>query len=170
VSREVPEDLGELSNYAFDEAMATVEQALAGAPPEVRRALSVIKLVSDVPRRSPWYGIPIDPEDSSVTVGVMMRNAVESVGDWIDGPLGDGPHTKADSWFTRRYLPLWRDGKLAYYDYLDHLSDPLRYEAELARRRMQAAEYAAAMQRITESMRNLPPGVTRRPRGHLRGY
>lgn len=167
----MPENLGELSNYAFDEAVRTLDRHLAGAPDEVRAALAVVRLVSGVPRRSPWYGIPIHPDDSSVTVGVALRNAFEAVGDWVDA-LGEGGQrvTKADHWFTKMYMGIWREGRAAWYDYLDHFTDPLDYERRYTVRHLEHAEYEAAMQRLAVSMRNLPPGVTRNPRGTLRGY
>jgi hypothetical protein len=139
---DVPRDIGELSRYALEDAIGKVDRALAGAAPELRAAVSVIRLVSGMPRRAPWYGTPVDPADSSVTAGVAMRNAFEAVGDW---PESYGRPAKADHWYTRRYLPLWLAGRRGYYRYLAHLTDPLRYEAELAEQRWTAETYAAAM-------------------------
>jgi hypothetical protein len=74
MSREFPEHIDELSRYALEEAIDTVSRAVADAPEDVRRAAAVIRLVTGVPRRVPWYGVPVDPEDNSVTAGVMVRS------------------------------------------------------------------------------------------------
>jgi hypothetical protein len=146
MSRDVPEHIGELSRYALQQAIDRVDRELAGAPQELRDAVSVIRLVTDVPRRAPWYGAIIDSEDSSVSVGVMMRNAFEAVGDSIDAPTDRGLETHADHWFTKLYLSRWRRGRREYRDYLEHLTDPARFERECAERRL-SAEQAAAIHR-----------------------
>jgi hypothetical protein len=146
MSRDVPEHIGELSRYALQQAIDRVDRELRDAPQEVRDAVSVIRLVVSIPRRVPWYGATIDTEDSSITVGVVMRNAFEAVGDSIDAPTDRGPETRADHWFTQMYLPRWRQGKRDYGDYLSHLTDPARFERECAERRL-SAEQAAAIRR-----------------------
>jgi hypothetical protein len=156
MSREFPEHIDELSRYALEEAIGTVSRYAAGGPEEVRRAAAVIRLVTGVPRRVPWYGVPVDPEDNSVTAGVMMRNAFEAVGDWVDALSSGGKTTtKADHWFTKMYLGLWRAGKRDYNDFLDHLTDPLRWEAEQAERRLSAEQAAQAYAQITEISRQV---------------
>ena len=108
------------SGYSFSFSGAHV-------PPEIFKCLKVIRLVVNMPRRSPWYGIGVDPEDSSVTVGVMMRNAFEAVGDWVDSNgmanMKDGKQYRDTNWFTRLYLPRWRQGKRAYNEWLDSLRE-----------------------------------------------
>lgn len=71
-----PQRIGELSRRALQDAVDRVDRELRDADQEVRDAIAVIRLVVDVPRAAPWYGVPIDPEDSSVSVGVVMRNIV----------------------------------------------------------------------------------------------
>jgi hypothetical protein len=148
VTREVPEHLGELSTWALQEAIDKVDNALADAPDEIRAAVSVIRLVTNMPRQAPWYGVSIDREDSSVTVGVMMRNAFEALGDWVDA-LGSGGRivTKTDHWFTRLYAETWRRGKREYNDYLDHLLDPVQWENKRQISAERAAAHRAAMER-----------------------
>lgn len=132
--QEVPRNIGELSRYALQEAVERVDRELRDAPQEVRDAISIIRLVVNVPRQAPWYGVQIDADDSSVSVGVMMRNAFEAVGDHIDVPTSEGLRTKADLWFTKLYLPRWRQGKREYMDYLHHLTDPERWERDESER------------------------------------
>jgi hypothetical protein len=124
VSRDNPKDIWELSRARYEEALDRVEKALrTGWTPGTRKDLlnemRIIRLVSL--RHAPWWGAGIDPEDSSVTVGVMMRNAFEAVGDAVDYPTDEGLKTKADHWFTRRYLPHWRRGEREYREWLDTL-------------------------------------------------
>lgn len=147
MSLEVPQNIGELSNYAFDEALAKIDRALADAPEDVRAAIGVVRLVSSVPRAAPWYGVPMDPDDSSVTVGVVLRNAFEALGDAIDYPTARGLETRARHWFTQRNLPRWREGKREYNDYLDHLMDPLGFEQK---RRISAEQAAGTRRRVTD--------------------
>lgn len=153
MSFEVPQNIGELSNYAFDEALAKVDRALAGAPEEIREAISVIRLVSSVPRRTPWYGMPMDPDDSSVTVGVVLRNAFEALGDDIDYPADRGLETRARHWFTQRNLPRWRQGKREYDDYLDHLTDPIRFE----QRKLSDEQAASSRQAVLDYLSRQEP-------------
>jgi hypothetical protein len=152
MSLEVPQNIGELSNYAFEEALGKVDRALADAPEDVRAAIGVIRLVSSVPRRAPWYGIPMDPDDSSVTVGVVLRNAFEALGDQIDYPTNRGLETRATHPFTQRNLPRWRAGKREYNEYLDHLTDPLGFEG----RRLSDEQAAARRREITGYLRGEP--------------
>lgn len=151
MSLEVPQNIGELSNYAFDEALAKVDRALADAPEEIRAAISVIRLVSGVPRSAPWYGVPMDPDDSSVTVGVVLRNAFEALGDHIDYPTDRGLETQARHSFTQRNLPRWREGKREYNDYLDHLTEPIRFE-----QRKLSDEQAASSRRAVREYLSRP--------------
>lgn len=120
--RDNPRDAWELSRHRYEQALDRVEEALrSGCLPEDPDLLNEIRIVRMVGMtRAPWYGMIIDPEDSSVDVGVMMRNAFEAVGDYVDGVYGE--HTKAKHWLTRRYLPLWRQGKREYHQWLDTLS------------------------------------------------
>lgn len=122
--REHPQSLRELSRYRLNEAHGALASYLAesDAPAEVREELRIARLITDpgIAQRS-WYGISIDPEDTSVTVGVMMRNAFEAVGDYIDAPTNRGPETRADHRFTKLYLARWRAGKRAYDEYLSQV-------------------------------------------------
>jgi hypothetical protein len=132
-----------MSRYAMQQALGKVDRALADAPEDVRAALSVIRLVENMPRRVPWYGVPVPtPEGDSVSVGTVLRNAFEAVGDWADDPPKAGDH-----WFTQRYRPIWQQGERDYDDFLTHLTDPVRWEQECAEGRL-SAERAA---RIRES-------------------
>lgn len=122
-SRENPQDNRELSRARYEEALGHVEAHLRGTPVpadvDLLNEMRIIRLVSM--HRVPWYGMCVDPEDSSVTVGVMMRNAFEAVGDAIDYPTDYGLETKAGHWFTKLYLPRWRRGKREYLAWLDTL-------------------------------------------------
>lgn len=151
MSREYPDHLGELSTGALEDAMNELEAWLRGidrnyqsavhgspggggysisipaVPENIWKCMKVIRLVTGMPRRSPWYGIVIDHEDSSVDVGVMMRNAFEAVGDWVDhqgmANMKDGKQYKNTHWFTRLYLPRFRAGKREYNAWLDNLRE-----------------------------------------------
>lgn len=117
MSLEDPQDVWDLSNARYKEALDWVEAHLKGLPllgVDLLNEMRIIRLVAL--KRVPWYGVVVDPEDSSVSAGVMMRNAFEAVGDYIDGP-----NPKTDHWFTRRYLPLWRRSKREYDEWLDAL-------------------------------------------------
>ena len=124
MSDDNPRDAWELSRYRHEQALDRVQEALrSGCPPadpDLLNEMRIIRMVAMT--RAPWYGMIIDPEDSSVTVGVMMRNAFEAVGDYIDYPTDAGLQTRARHSFTRRYLPRWRQGKREYYEWLDTLS------------------------------------------------
>jgi hypothetical protein len=155
VSFKWPEEIGELSAWALDHAIETLEKLHEGDDGDAGKALAVIRLVARMPRAAPWYGQIIDPADSSVDVGVMMRNAFEAVGDHIDGTYADGPHQTSGHWLTQRYLPLWREGKRRYHDFLDRLADPLRWEEDQRRSIMTAAEANAAYRRLDEFRRTM---------------
>lgn len=145
MSREWPTHIGELSTYALDQAIETLSKEAAGISPDVDKALAVIRLVAPRRRAAPWYGQVIDPEDSSVTAGVMMRNAFEAVGDHVDEP--------PRHWFTRMYLGRWRRGRTEYYDFLEHLTDPVRWEQEAEAAKMtaqQAMEETARVRALLE--------------------
>jgi hypothetical protein len=136
VSFEVPEHIGELSTWAFEEALGKIDAALADAPDDVRAAISVIRLVSGMPRQAPWYGVHMPtPEGDTVSMGTVLGNAFEAVGDW---PWAEP--RKTEHWFTRRHYPAWRQGRRDYHDYLDHLFDPGGWETRHITAE-QAAEY-----------------------------
>jgi hypothetical protein len=124
MSDDNPRDAWELSRHRYEQALARVEAAVtAGCPPgdpDLLNEMRIIRMVGIT--RAPWYGMIIDPEDSSVDVGVMMRNAFEAVGDHVDYPTDKGLETRARHYFTLRYLPLWRRGKREYHQWLDTLS------------------------------------------------
>jgi hypothetical protein len=113
MSLEVPQHIGELSNWAFDEALAKVDRALADAPEDIRAALGVIRLVSDVPRRAPWYGVTVDAKEG-VSAGTVMWNLVEYY--W------------GSESYRERVKRRLEDGRREYDDYLRHLTDPLGCE------------------------------------------
>lgn len=146
MSFEVPEHIGELSTWAFDAALGKIDRALADAPDDVRAAISVIRLVSGMPRCMPWYGVSMPtPEGDTVSMGRVLGNAFEAVGDW--------PWTeprKTEHYFTCRHYPAWRQGRRDYNDYLDHLLDPAGWEArrftaeQAAEARAQVARYLHA--------------------------
>jgi hypothetical protein len=155
VSFEWPDEFGELSVWALDHAIETLEKAHEGEEGDVKKALAVIRLVARMPRSSPWWGQIIDPSDSSVNVGVMMRNAFEAVGDDVDALCQGGEiRSTANSWFTQLYVARWREGKRQYYDFLDHLSDPLQWERDQQRKIMADGEAETAYRRLNESRRN----------------
>lgn len=123
MSEETPKDLWELSQHRYELALDRVEAVLRGAPavPEtdVFNEMRIVRMVGCHP--VPWYGQAVDPEDSSVTVGVVLRNAFEALGDAIDYPTNEGLQTRARHWFTQRNLPLWRQGRREYRQWLDTL-------------------------------------------------
>jgi hypothetical protein len=126
VDADNPRDVWELSRHRYEEALARVEAALqigwSLGDPDLLNEMRIIRMVGM--HQTPWWGAVIDPGDSSVTVGVMMRNAFEVVGDYVDAPTEAGPLTKASHWFTEMYLPRWRQGKKEYLEWLDALSLP----------------------------------------------
>ena len=131
MSFEVPQDISELSNYAFDEALAKVDRALADAPEDVRAALGVIRLVSGIPRRVPWYGATVDAEQAA-SVGTVMWNLVEYY--W-----GSQDYRET----VKRRLEA---GEREYDDYLRHLTDPIGF----AQRRLSDEQAAEARRAIAE--------------------
>lgn len=129
--RDNPKDIWELSRDRYERALDHVEAVLRRTAHDDADVLNEMRIVRMVGcHRVPWYGMTIDPEDSSVDVGVVLRNAFEALGDWLDGVYGDGPHTKAATWFARRYLPLWRRGKHEYHEWLDTLGQERPPEAK----------------------------------------
>lgn len=161
MSREWPERIGELSVRALDDAIGVLEKAVAShnnadVLDEAHKALAVVRLVARMPRAAPWWGQTIDREDSSVTVGVMMRNFFEALGDSIDYPTERGLETRADHWFTRMYLPRWRRGRREYYDFLGHLMDPLLWEEDQKRALMSREQAEAERRHIAEILRSRP--------------
>lgn len=126
MSRDNPRDWQELSRHRYEQALATVEAALTIGwklgDPDLLNEMRIIRMMALTP--TPWWGMAVDPEDSSVSVGVMMRNAFEALGDCVDYPTAEGFGTKADHWFTRRYLPHWRRGKREYLEWLKTLGLP----------------------------------------------
>lgn len=149
MSLEWPTRIGELSTYALNQAVETLEKEAGGLSPDVDAALAVLRLVTPISRREPWYGQHIDPEDTSVTVGVMMRNAFEAV--------GDSPEEPARHWLTRMYLPRWKQGRADYYDFLEHLMDPVRSEEEAARARLNHEQAACERSRIQQFLQGERP-------------
>jgi hypothetical protein len=142
MSREVPENIGELSTWAMQQALDRIGHYLidSNAPQELLDALSVVRLVEGMPRQAPWWGVSVPtPEGDTVSVGTLLRNAFEALGDHIDYPTREGLQTRAEHYFTRRHLPAWRAGRRAYNDYLDHLLDPQEWERGQAKR-LEAAE------------------------------
>jgi hypothetical protein len=160
VSFEFPERAGELSTYALNKSVELLSEALKDHPDEdVRKALAVIRLVAPYPRQVPWYGatMRLPGRNDSVPLGTVLRNAFESVGDDVDALYEDGRVvTTQRNWFTQRYLSAWRQGKRDYYDYLDHFSDPLRWEAEDREKRLSDEQAAAEHQRIAGFLRSAP--------------
>ena len=130
MSFEVPQHIGELSDYAFDEALARVDRALADAPEDVRAALAVIRLVSGIPRRSPWYGVTVDAKEGT-SAGTVMWNLAEYY--W-------GSQDYRES--VKRRLEA---GQREYDDYLRHLTDPLGFERARKVSDGQAAAYRQAV-------------------------
>lgn len=118
MSAEIPANIGELSRHALHEAIEKVDLALDGAPEDIRKAVAVIRLVTDMPRRCPWYGVPVDPDDSSVTVGVVLRNLLDFY--W------------GNEDYRREMLRVLEGGKQDYNEHLDRLLDPERDRAEFA--------------------------------------
>jgi hypothetical protein len=125
-----PQSTWDLSRHRYQEALDRVEAGLRGDPVpggvDLFNEMRIIRLVSM--HRAPWYGASVDHEDNSVTVGVMMRNAFEALGEFIDEP-----NPKIGHWFTRRYLPLWRQGKREYLEWLDTLGQERPPESRAGR-------------------------------------
>jgi hypothetical protein len=123
VSADNPADVNELSRHRYEQALSRVELALRGIVHQdgvnLENEMRIVRMVGC--HRVPWYGQVMDPEDSSVSVGVVLRNAFEALGDYIDVPTGKGLQTRAHHWFTQRYLRLWRQGKREYNEWLDTL-------------------------------------------------
>lgn len=119
---ENPRDAWDLSRARYAQALDHVEAVLrrtAFDDPDVLNEMRIIRMVGMT--QTPWWGAGIDHDDSSVTVGVMMRNAFEAVGDAVDYPTAEGLRTQARHWFTQRYLPRWRQGEKEYHEWLDTL-------------------------------------------------
>jgi hypothetical protein len=124
VEWEYPRDSWDLCRARYEEALEKIEAHLSGGPvlltpAEVVNEMRIIRMATM--RKSPWFDRSIDPEDSSVTVGSMMHNAFEALGDSAGYPTDQGLVVKADHWFTRRYLPLYQRGKREYDEWLDAL-------------------------------------------------
>lgn len=122
MSDEDPQDIQELSRRRYEQALDYVEAVLPCADdPDAFNEMRIIRMVGC--NRVPWWGMAVDPADSSVTVGVMMRNAFAAVGDVIDhDPAGERlTVTTARHWLTRLYLPRWHRGKREYLEWLDTL-------------------------------------------------
>jgi hypothetical protein len=132
MSDEIPQSLGELSNAALHSAIDKIDAALSDAPQELRDAVSVVRLVVDVPRRGPWYGVPVDPNDSSVTIGTLLGNIVKF------------HEEKLDRQTASRYRSYYERGKADYYDYLDHIWNPEEWDRQAERddQRRREADWA----------------------------
>jgi hypothetical protein len=126
-----PKSIGELSRYALNEAVKRIGRELRDADQETRDAIETIKLVVDVPRETPWYGVPMDAEDSSVTVGVVLRNLIETL-DVIASREAVPAETRRLCQQEAARLKRRTDrGKRAYNEYLDNLYshiDPALHE------------------------------------------
>lgn len=114
MSDQVPTHIGELSTHRLDQAVDAVDAALraAGAPQAALDEVAIIRLVTRVPRATPWYGVQVKPGDSSVTAGVLLRNAVYAYEK--AGQPGE----------AARLAQLIEHGKRDYYEYLDRLLEP----------------------------------------------
>jgi hypothetical protein len=125
MSNQDPQDVCELSRHRYEQALGRVEAALtigwSLGDPDLLNEMRIIRMVAL--NRLPWWGMTVDPEDSSVTVGVVLRNAFNAVGDVIDwDPTGEKlVLSSSRHWLTRRYLPLWRQGRREYLEWLDTL-------------------------------------------------
>lgn len=161
MSDEWPTHIGELSAWSLNHAIETLEKTIgshdnAGLPNDAQKALAVIRLVAKMPRACPWWGQVIDSNDSSVHVGVMMRNAFEALGEDIDESSSEGLIGRPKSWFTQLYLPRWTEGRRRYYDFLDHLLDPVHWEEEYERKRLSDEQAAAERARMAHVFRKRP--------------
>ena len=109
MSTENPRGVYDLSRARYEEALHRVESGARGDPvPEGTDLLNELRIVRLVGlHRVPWWGMVIDPDDSSVDVGVVLSSAFEALGE--------------DHWFTRRNRPRWRRGKKEYLEWLDVL-------------------------------------------------
>lgn len=143
MSFEVPLNIGELSNYAFDEALAKVDRALADAPEDVRAALGVIRLVSDIPRAAPWYGVTVDAKHSA-SVGTVMWNLVEYY--WGSEDYRQDVKRRLEA------------GKREYSDYLRHLTDPLGFEQQKFSDEQAAACRRAVAEHLGQARLTSPVG------------
>lgn len=122
VTWEHPRDTWELSRARYEEALRRVEEVLQrdwGENSDLLNEMRIIRMVGM--HRVPWWGMGVDPNDSSVMAGTMLRNCFEALGDSIDYPTDRGLETRAAHWLTRRYLPLWCLGKREYENWLDTL-------------------------------------------------
>lgn len=120
---EHPPDLRHLSRERLKRAQDTIAAFLevAEAGPTMLEEFRIIRLLQDPGlRQKSWYGLAIDPEDTSTTVGIMMRNAFEALDVDPDVLAGRKIVTRA-SWFVRHYLPLWLRGRKAYNEFLDEV-------------------------------------------------
>lgn len=115
-----PKDIQELSRHRYEQALNAVEAHLRGDPlsegTDVLNEMRIVRMVGC--NRVPWWGMCVDPEDTSVTVGVMMRNAFEALGDDVH-VNGEGPPPR--HWFTKLYVRRWRTGRRQYLEWLDTL-------------------------------------------------
>lgn len=122
---EHPPDIRALSRERLDRAYQRIEAFLRDrdAPDEILEELRIVRLIVDPGvRQKSWYGLSIDPDDTSTTVGVMMRNAFEALGVNSDLlSINSREPVKSRSWFVKHYLPLWRNGRQAYYAFMDEL-------------------------------------------------
>jgi hypothetical protein len=158
-----PQDIGELSRARLAGALRRLERAVQSDPrgtdPLMLNEIRVIRLVLGFDQRLRWYGAIVDPDDSSVTAGVMMRNAFEAVGDQIDEPPAKWKH-----WLTRMYGPLWHRGRREYRDYLDTLMRYPGADREIMRKAARGDRIARAHDRISDIV---PCGLDSQQRGRL---
>jgi hypothetical protein len=139
MSAEIPADVSELSRHALREAIGKVDAALADAPEDIRQAVAVIRLVTDMPHRCPWYGVPMDPRDSSVTVGVVLGNLL-------------GVYWGSEG-YRQEMLRALEGGKRDYGEFLDRLLDPERRQAECAEPGLPQEHAAEAWRAVREYRR-----------------
>lgn len=155
MSREVPENIGELSTYALQQAIDRVDEALKDAPQDLRDAVTVIRLVENVPRQSPWYGVSTwagRDDDQTALLGTLLGNIADTL-EYVAGSV-ERPETAAnaiacahsDAGHLRRMLAR---AKRAYDAYLDHLLDPQQWEENQKRRRIDGERAAKIHQAAT---------------------
>jgi hypothetical protein len=89
----------------------------------------------------------MDPEDSSVTVGVVLRNLL-------------GVYWNNED-YRQELLRDLETGKRDYLDYLDHLLDPERHAAECAEPGLSGARAISAYRAATDYLARNRNGAAR---------
>ena len=155
---DIPKNIGELSRYELEHAIDTVEQGLRLCPVARREqrqewadAVSIIRLVTGMPRRSPWYGttLPSMYGHYTVDLGTLLASLANDL-EYVGGASGVIlPRAQSLALNTaNRLRALLRKGKQEFDDYLLHLTDPQRWEQEQEERRLREEE-VAHMRRMT---------------------